>query len=71
MEKDIKFCPCCDGILLKKVSLAQGVKECSKCKTRFFILITSLGVEAADKKNSDGITKSMSKADPLHSEVVK
>lgn len=34
-------CPNCKSELQESNKLAQGVKECLSCKTRFFILITS------------------------------
>jgi len=37
----IQFCPICAGELHKPKELAEGVKECRVCKSRFFILITT------------------------------
>jgi ribosomal protein L37AE/L43A len=41
MKTEIKHCPSCKGDLIDNSKLAQGVKECSECGTRFLILITS------------------------------
>ena len=41
MKKEIKHCPCCGENLINNQKLAQGIKECKFCKTRFLILITS------------------------------
>lgn len=38
----IKYCPNCRNELSDNKNLAQGVKECLQCKTRFYILITSV-----------------------------
>lgn len=37
----MKYCPNCKSDLTENKKLAQGIKECLSCKTRFFILITS------------------------------
>jgi ribosomal protein L37AE/L43A len=41
MKRLIKHCPNCGEQLTNNKKLAQGVKECKTCKTRFFILITN------------------------------
>jgi len=41
----IKFCPNCKNELIDNVKLAQGVKECSKCKARYYILETTTPVK--------------------------
>jgi len=41
MIPEIKLCPNCGGKLTDNKKLAQGAKECVKCKCNFFILITS------------------------------
>jgi DNA-directed RNA polymerase subunit M/transcription elongation factor TFIIS len=41
MVVKLKYCPHCTSELIKPKKIAQGVRECSKCKTRFFILVTS------------------------------
>lgn len=40
-NKGINYCPNCKEYLSNNKKLAQGVKECLSCKTRFHILITS------------------------------
>ncbi len=37
----IKYCPNCQSELTDSIKLAQGVKECKICNTRFYIIITS------------------------------
>jgi DNA-directed RNA polymerase subunit M/transcription elongation factor TFIIS len=41
LKTEIKFCPNCKNDLTNNKKLAQNVKECNHCGTRFFILITS------------------------------
>jgi ribosomal protein L37AE/L43A len=42
MKPEIKFCPNCAKDLSDNKKLAQGIKECKHCGTRFLILITSI-----------------------------
>lgn len=39
---EIKYCPNCKKELTENKKLAQGVRECKSCGTRFYILITSI-----------------------------
>lgn len=43
MKIEIKFCPNCKSDLTKTAKLAQDVRECKKCNTRFYMLICNTG----------------------------
>ncbi len=43
MKPEVKHFPNCKSLLSDNPKLAQGVKECKECKTRFFIILTSYG----------------------------
>lgn len=36
-----KYCPSCMGQVVENKKLAQGVHECGRCGTRFFLVITT------------------------------
>jgi len=35
---NLNFCPRCTGALIKNHKLAQGVKQCGTCNSKFFLL---------------------------------